>query len=168
MISRQIISVHLNAALNAYPNRPLIRRTCAGCLPQHDLTAHAAAPYNTSMTEQTALKSTEYAQLAVDVAEEKIASDIVLLDIRDVSDFADYFVILTAESSRQMAMLSEEIEHALERKGYARHHREGTPHGGWMLLDFGDVIIHIFGPEEREFYSIESAWSEGVEVVRIQ
>ncbi len=120
------------------------------------------------MTEQTALQSTEYAQLAVDVAEEKLASDIVLLDIRGVSDFADYFVILTAESTRQMAMLSEEIEHALERKGYAKHHREGTPQGGWMLLDFGDVVVHIFGPEEREFYSIEEAWSEGVEVVRIQ
>ena len=120
------------------------------------------------MTEQTALQTTEYAQLAVDVAEEKQASDIVLLDIREISDFADYFVILTAESNRQMAMLSEEIEHALERSGYARHHREGTPQGGWMLLDFGDVVVHIFGPEEREFYSIERAWSEGVEVVRIQ
>lgn len=120
------------------------------------------------MTEQTALQTTEYAQLAVDVAEEKLASDIVLLDIREVSDFADYFVILTAESTRQMAMLSEEIEHALERKGYPKHHREGTPQGGWMLLDFGDVVIHVFGPEEREFYSIEEAWSEGVEIVRIQ
>ncbi len=132
------------------------------------MTAHAAAPYNAFMMESTALHSTEYAQLAVDVAEEKLASDIVLLDIREVSDFADYFVILSADSSRQMAMLSEEIEHALEGRGYVRHHREGTPQGGWMLLDFGDVIVHIFGPEEREFYSIESAWSEGVEIVRIQ
>ena len=82
------------------------------------------------MTEQTALQTTEYAQLAVDVAEEKQASDIVLLDIREVSDFADYFVILTADSNRQMAMLSEEIEHALKRRVLIH---DGFPSEGWGL-----------------------------------
>ena len=120
------------------------------------------------MTETVLLQPEEYAHLAVDVASEKQASDIVMLDIRGVSDFADYFVNMTAESSRQLQSLVEEIANALERRGATLHHREGTPRSGWLLLDFGDVIVHLFGPEEREFYYIEGAWPKAVEVVRIQ
>ena len=94
-------------------------------------------------TTQTAAQSLEYARHAMDVASDKLASDIVILDIAEVSDFADYFVILTVESTRQMRAVVEDLEHALEDKGAARHHREGTPESGWMLLDFGDVVIHV-------------------------
>jgi ribosome-associated protein len=114
------------------------------------------------------LNSGEYARLAVDVASDRQASDVVMLDIRGVSDFADYFVILTAESSRQIDSLAEEIEKALEARGAGLHHMEGTADGGWVLLDFSDVIIHLFRPEQREFYHIEGAWSRGIETVRIQ
>ena len=120
------------------------------------------------MTEMVLLQPVEYARLAVDVASEKQASDVVMLDIREIGDFADYFVILTAESSRQMQALVEEIEQALEGTGATLHHREGTHRSGWELLDFGDVIVHLFGPEEREFYNLEEAWSGAIEVVRIQ
>lgn len=120
-----------------------------------------------AMAQQTTLQPLEYARYAADVASDKLASDIVMLDIAEVSDFADYFVILTVESTRQMRAVVEDIEHALEDKGCVRHHREGTPESGWMLLDFGDVVIHIFGAEERRFYDLESAWSEATEVVRI-
>ena len=120
------------------------------------------------MVERVRLEPAEYARLAVEIASEKQASDVVMLDISGVSDFADYFVILTAESRRQMRALVEDIETALEREGATIHHREGSPQGGWWLLDFGDLIVHIFGPEEREFYNIEGAWAEGGEVVRIQ
>ena len=120
-----------------------------------------------AMAQQTTLQPLEYARYAADVASDKLASDIVMLDIAEVSDFADYFVILTVESTRQMRAVVEDLEHALEDKGCVRHHREGTPESGWMLLDFGDVVIHIFGAEERRFYDLESAWSEATEVVRI-
>ena len=123
--------------------------------------------YNVGMTSQIALQPLEYARYAADVASDKLASDIVMLDISDVSDFADYFVILSVESTRQMRAIVEDLEHALEGKGALRHHREGTPESGWMLLDFGDVVIHVFGTEERQFYNLESAWSEATEVVRI-
>ena len=123
--------------------------------------------YNVDMTQQTMLQPMEYARYAVDVASDKLASDIVMLDISKVSDFADYFVILSVESTRQMRAVVEDLEHALEAKGGVRHHREGTPESGWMLLDFGDVVIHVFGAEERQFYALESAWSEGTELVRI-
>ena len=119
------------------------------------------------MTQQTTLLPLEYARYAADVASDKLASDIVMLDIGEVSDFADYFVIITAESTRQMRALVEDLEHALEEKGGVRHHREGTPESGWMLLDFGDVVIHVFGAEERQFYDLESAWAEATELVRI-
>ena len=124
--------------------------------------------YNADMEERVLHQPAEFARLAIDVASEKQASDIVMLDIRGLSDFADYFVILTAESTRQMQALAEEIEMALDGKGATLHHREGTPKSGWMLLDFGDVIVHLFGPEEREYYHIEGAWPKAVEVVRIQ
>ena len=120
------------------------------------------------MTDMIARGPAEFARLAVDVASDQLASDIVMLDIRNASDFADYFIILTAESSREMRNLAEQIERVVKENGATLHHREGTPGSGWMLLDVGDVIIHLFGPEEREFYDIEGAWSQTVEVVRLQ
>ena len=119
------------------------------------------------MAEKTALSSLEYAHLAVDFASDKLASDVLMLDMQKVSDFCDYFIIISTDSSRQLNSLAEDLEHELERAGSLRHHREGTPQSGWMLLDFGDVIIHIFGPDMREFYDLESAWSGATEVVRI-
>ena len=110
----------------------------------------------------------EQARLAVEEASDRQASDVVLLDIRGVSDFADYFVIMTAGSVRQLNALTEEIEAALKKAGAVRHHREGVAASGWVLLDYGDVIVHLFGQNEREFYDIEDAWSQAVEVVRIQ
>ena len=118
-------------------------------------------------TQQTTLTSLEYARYVADVASDKLATDIVVLDISGISDFADYFVIISVESTRQMRALVEDLEHALEEKGGVRHHREGAPESGWMLLDFGDVVIHVFGAEERQFYALESAWSEATELVRI-
>ena len=121
-----------------------------------------------AMTDMVALGPAEIARLAVDVASDQLASDIVMLDIRNASDFADYFIILTAESGREMRNLADQIERVVQENGATLHHREGTPGSGWMLLDVGDVIIHLFGPEEREFYDIEGAWSQTVEVVRLQ
>ena len=120
------------------------------------------------MGATTTLTPTDYARLAVDVASDKLASDIVMLDLRGVCDFADYFVILTAESARQIDSLAGDIESGMEAQGADLYHREGTAQAGWMLLDFSDVIVHIFRPEEREFYNLEGAWSRGVEAVRIQ
>ena len=79
-----------------------------------------------------------------------------MLDLRQVTAFADYFVIMSAESSRQIEALEEDITEALKKEQVRRFHREGTPASGWVLLDFSDVVIHIFGPEEREFYSLEA------------
>lgn len=104
----------------------------------------------------------------MDAASEKQASDIVLLDLRPLATFADFFVLLTAESRRQLDALREDLAEALEKRGATLHHAEGTASSGWVLLDFGDLVIHIFGPEERQFYGLDQLWAHAPEVVRIQ
>ena len=103
----------------------------------------------------------------VDLASEKLASDIVMLDLRQVAPFADYFIIMSADSGRQIEALEEDISKALKDLKISRFHREGTPNSGWVLLDFSDVVIHIFSPEEREFYALERLWSHAPQVVRM-
>ena len=120
------------------------------------------------MEPKTAMEPGEYARLASEVASDKQASDIVVLDIRKVSDFADYFLILTAESVRQINALGQNIENALEAHGATLQHREGRAESGWMLLDFSDVIVHLFDRDKREFYNIEDTWTRAIEMVRIQ
>ncbi len=96
------------------------------------------------------------------------AEDILLLDIRNAASFADYFVIGTATSSRQLDAILAEIDKRLTKAeklyplGIA-----GQSESGWVLLDYGDVIAHIFGPEERAYYDLEGLWATGVPVVRI-
>ncbi len=91
-----------------------------------------------------------------------------MLDLRGLASFADYFVVCSADSTRQIASIANDLERGLRQEGVRLHHREGADSSGWVLLDFGDVIVHMFGPEERDFYRLEGAWPEAVEVVRIQ
>ena len=104
----------------------------------------------------------------VEAASNKQAADIVLLDVRDVCSFADYFVICCGDSQRQLQAIYDEIEYLLKQAGVLPHHREGVVDSGWLLLDFGGVIVHIFAPFEREYYQLDKLWSKAVPVVRIQ
>lgn len=92
----------------------------------------------------------------------------VLLDTREVCSFADYFIICSSDSSKQMQAIHEEIGHVLKREGVWPHHHEGTLDSGWLLLDYGDVIVHIFAPLEREYYRLDELWSQAKPLVRIQ
>jgi ribosome-associated protein len=92
----------------------------------------------------------------------------VLLDIREVSGFADYMVIMTANSARQTRALGDEIEDQVNKAGFRIHHREGTPDSGWILLDFGDLVVHVFGETQREYYRLEQVWKTAKELVRLQ
>ena len=114
------------------------------------------------------LEPVEYARKAVDVASEMQAVDILMLDVSDVSSFADYFVILSADNRRQMEALAEDLAQTLKQAGASLHHREGTADSGWVLLDFGDVLLHVFATEAREYYRMDQLWSKGRTVVRIQ
>ncbi len=117
--------------------------------------------------EDQALEAVEIARKTVDAALSKQAADIVLLDLREVCTFTDYFVLCSSDSERQNQAISDEIEQTLDQAGISNLRREGTTGSGWMLLDFGDVIVHIFGPEEREFYQLEKLWSEATLLLRI-
>ncbi|HAI09252.1 MAG: ribosome silencing factor [Dehalococcoidia bacterium] len=113
------------------------------------------------------MDSTEIAQLVVELASDKLAEDIRMLDLRPVTYFADYFVIMSAGSSRQIEALEEDIIEALKESDVRPFHREGTAASGWVLLDFSDVVVHIMGSEEREFYELERLWFQAPQIVRV-
>jgi len=92
----------------------------------------------------------------------------VLLDVREKCSFADFFVICSGESARQLRSIGDDIEATLKKEGVLPHHREGSVESGWFLLDYSDVIIHIFGAEERDYYKLEDLWSEAKVLLRIQ
>ncbi|MFH1381668.1 MAG: ribosome silencing factor [Chloroflexota bacterium] len=114
------------------------------------------------------MESLEVAHKIIEVASDKQATDIVLLDVRGLCSFADYFVICSGESERQLRTIQEETEHTLKKMGILAHHAEGTPGSGWILLDFGDIIVHIFSAFERQFYQLDEFWRGAVPLVRIQ
>lgn len=128
--------------------------------------------YNKSGNAETGrvslLEAVEVARRAVEAASDKQATDIVLLDVRKICSFADYFVICSGESERQIRAIHEEVDQVLKKAGASPHHSEGTPDSGWVLMDFGDVIIHIFSTFERDYYQLEKLWNEAFPVVRIQ
>jgi ribosome-associated protein len=92
----------------------------------------------------------------------------VILDIRKICSFADYFVICSADSDRQIEAIYEEISKTLKQEGILPYHREGTADSGWVLLDLGGVIVHIFSPQQRDYYKLDDLWGEATPVVRIQ
>jgi ribosome-associated protein len=108
------------------------------------------------------------ARTAVEAAADKQATDIVLLDVGKVCSFADYFVICSGESDRQISAIYDEVLHRLKNEGLLPYHHEGTVDSGWLLLDFGDTIVHIFAPFERQFYQLDELWRQAMPVLRIQ
>ncbi len=106
------------------------------------------------------------AQRAVDILSERQALDLALIDISRSATFTDYFVIATAQSPLQFSALEEALEKELKKEGHELRHREGSKDSGWMLLDFGDLIVHIFSPEKREYYRLEELWGRTSPVVR--
>ncbi|MFC2043605.1 ribosome silencing factor [Chloroflexota bacterium] len=104
----------------------------------------------------------------MEVAGNKQASDIVLLDAREVCSFADYFVICSGDTERQLKAIYDEVEQALKKEGALSLYHEGSLVSGWLLLDFYDVIVHIFAPLEREYYKLDEFWSKAIPLVRIQ
>ncbi len=114
------------------------------------------------------LDAAELAQRIADVLSEHQGGDIVLMDIAKVSAFTDYFVIATADNPRQMNALIEALDRDLRAERVRPRRREGTPDSGWVLVDFGDVIVHLFAPAERAYYNLEGLWAKGVSVIHLQ
>ncbi len=104
----------------------------------------------------------------MDVAEEKKASNIVLLDIRNVSILADYFIICTGNSERQVKAIARDIGDSMGKLDAHTRAKEGMDQGRWVLLDYGDVGVHIFAPFERDYYQLEKLWSNAQTVLVVQ
>ena len=104
----------------------------------------------------------------MDAAADKKASDILMLDLRRMTLIADYFVVCNAQSSRQIRAIAAGISESLKDLGERPLRMEGTPESGWLLMDFGSVIAHIFSPELRTYYALEKLWQDAPVVVRMQ
>lgn len=120
----------------------------------------AAAARDAALAEAEAL-----GRRVVDELADRQAEGIVLLDIGGVAGFTDYFVIASATSSRQFEALGEAVERGA---GNRTHRREGSAEAGWQLFDFGDVVVHLFGREERAYYNLEGLWSAGRQLLRVE
>lgn len=90
------------------------------------------------------------------------------MDIRPVSVIADYFVICSGTSQRQLQAIYEAVRMGLEEQGVRLLHAEGTPSSGWILMDYGAVIVHVLSPPTRHYYNLEQLWKDAKTVVRIQ
>jgi ribosome-associated protein len=109
-------------------------------------------------------KMAENKELAFAVSQalsEKKAIDVVVIDIAEKSSFADYFVIASGGNDRQVGSLADEAEDAMSKFGIEPKNIEGRPDSGWVLMDYGDIIVNIFSKEQREVYRIEKIWGDG-------
>lgn len=107
------------------------------------------------------MNSNEIAKLAITALEDKKAEDIKVIDISEVSVIADYFIIANGTNRNQIQTLSDHVEETLGRAGVELKQVEGYDNANWVLLDFRDVIIHIFDKENRLFYDLERIWRDG-------
>ncbi len=106
-------------------------------------------------------RSKEMAKIAVDALEEKKAKDVKVLDISDVSVMADYFIIASGSNRNQVQAMADEAEERLQKAGFEPRQVEGYQTANWILLDYQDLIIHIFDEENRLFYDLERIWRDG-------
>ncbi|MBM6840490.1 ribosome silencing factor [[Clostridium] spiroforme] len=96
----------------------------------------------------------------VQTLDSKLGKDIVVMDMSLNSPLCDYFVIVTASNERLMQSLKDYVEEECDKKGYFVKSIEGRKNSKWILMDYGDIVVHIFDPEERKNYSIEKLWSD--------
>mgnify|MGYP002545217895 CR=1 FL=1 len=112
------------------------------------------------MTDQ----SREMAKIACHALGEKKAEDIQVIDIRNISVIADYFVIASGTNSNQVQAIVDNVEEQLGRAGFEAKQIEGNRNSSWILMDYGDVIVHVFDEENRLFYDLERIWRDGKQI----
>jgi ribosome-associated protein len=114
------------------------------------------------------IKAIDVARRLVDAIEDKKGEDILLMDIHAQSGFADYFVLCSGTSDRQLKAIEDAIREAAHKLGVSAAHTEGKAEAGWILMDLGDLIVHVFSPSQRHFYDLESLWKESPVLLRIK
>ena len=151
-------------------NVSIVGLRTATCLRSEYTISHAILSplFSKNDEDQAISKARELPRIAAELASDRKAEDVVALDIRSLTFIADFFVICTVPTERQMRIVSEVLIKELKKAGGQFGRREGTEDSGWMLLDFGDLIIHLFSPKQRGYYRLEQLWSDAVTIVRFQ
>ena len=90
------------------------------------------------------------------------------MDVTDIASFADYFVFCTGTSDRMLAALAKEVKDEVKKEYKINSQPEGNPDHGWVVLDLGDIVCHLFSPEQRDYYRLEELWHEGKVILRLQ
>ncbi len=120
----------------------------------------------TTLWEENSLQSLEILKIAANALNSKKAREMTAIKVSDLTVLTEYFLICTANSSTQVRALADEVEDKLEESGVRPHHIEGKA-TGWLVLDYGSVIVHIFGRNEREFYALDKMWNDA-EVINLE
>ena len=106
------------------------------------------------------MESKELVEIVVEHIQDKKGYDIKILDLRDLSAMSDYFIICSADANVQVKAIADEVDKKLRKDGIKCYHREGYNSLNWVLLDYFDVIVHVFKKEAREFYNLEKLWGD--------
>ena len=102
----------------------------------------------------------EAVKVAYKALEDKFAMDIKVLDIKKISSVADYFIIASASNPNQLRAMTDEVDEQLYKVGFRLNHSEGVQSKSWILLDFGNIVVHLFNKEDRDFYNLERLWGD--------
>lgn len=116
------------------------------------------------MATTSKLPAAEAARRAALLAADLKANDVVLLDLKGVTDVTDYFIVASGTSDTHVRAVAEHVIAEMKKEGVAVHHVEGLPQGRWALLDFVDFVVHVFHPTLRQFYQLERLWSDAREI----
>lgn len=108
--------------------------------------------------------SKKMAKLACEALNDKKAQDIRVIDIRQVSVLADYFIIANGTNKNQVQAMADNVDEFMHKGGYSLRQKEGYQSGNWILLDYNDIIVHVFSLEDRNFYDLERIWRDGKEI----
>lgn len=114
------------------------------------------------------LNTIELSRKIVETLEDKKAEDILLIDIHELADFASMFIICSGTSVRMIQALAKNVVDSVKKHLPQRPRVEGQPEEGWLVLDMGDVVLHIFTPDQRDYYQLEDLWTEGKVLLHLQ
>jgi ribosome-associated protein len=114
------------------------------------------------------LNTSDIARVLINALEEKKGENILLLDIHEIVSFTDYFIICSGTSDRMIDSLADAVIEEAREKVKLRGHKEGQASGGWVVIDFGDIVLHIFSPDQRDYYRLEQLWEQGKILVHLQ
>ena len=111
-------------------------------------------------------QSLNMVKIAYDALDDKLAEDIKIIDIRSISVLADYFIIADGSNRNQVQAMADSAEEALGRAGYDAKQIEGYQSANWILMDYKDIIVHVFSKEDRAFYDLERIWKDGKQITK--